>query len=364
MLHSQYCKTLTNQPNPNNTIMKKRALKYLLAITLALLSTLPAASAQTLRMFAPKLDPRINPPRLESLAFEPDRQMLIPLNLFYGTASSLTFGFGDSAYTDIDSLKPYLLSKLRDRDGFHRFQVAVAIVADSEVKMRDVALIQEELKRFRLLKVFFVGLPKEGANFPPDWNRGRYYKLPPRDEENIERFYQLRNLAPRQPENLISITNQEEEERRKKEGPDYGKDFPPSPPPPPPPPPPPLPRKYDPATMANIPGLQAVVIDITDSDEYILNGQPVEESVLFTAITGYLGEGECMFVLRPEGMSTYGKYVQVIDVVSTELEKLRREEALKQYGTAYDELSYSNRRKVNNQFPFMIIDEPVYYRGD
>lgn len=335
----------------------------MLAITLALLSTLPAASAQTLRMFAPKLDPRINPPRLESLALEADRQMLIPLNLYYGSANSLTFGFGDSAYTDIDSLKPYLLSKLRDRDGFHRFQVAVAIVADSEVKMRDVALIQEELKRFRLLKVFFVGLPKEGTNFPPDWNRGRYYKLPPRDEENIERFYQLRNLAPRQPENLISITNQEEEERRKKEDPDYGKDFPPSPPPPPPPPPPPLPRKYDPATMANIPGLQAVVIDITDSDEYILNGQPVEESVLFTAITGYLGEGECMFALRPEGMSTYGKYVQVIDVVSTELEKLRREEALKQYGTAYDELSYSNRRKVNNQFPFMIIDEPVYYRG-
>ncbi|MCB0762935.1 MAG: hypothetical protein KDC12_15525, partial [Flavobacteriales bacterium] len=123
------------------------------------------------------------------------------------------------------------------------------------------------------------------------------------------------------------------------------------------------PRKYDPATMGDIPGLQVVVVDIADTGHYVVNNQAMETAALYTTIADYLAEGACLFALRPAGGAPYGQYVQVIDAVSFALGKLRNQQALTQYGRDYDELGFAQRRGINEQFPLMIIDEPVYYRA-
>jgi len=304
-------------------------------------------------------------PELESLALEPDRQLLIPLSLFYGADRNLKFGFEDKYYSETDSLRSYLMEKLKPKNELYRMRVAVALLADQDVKMQDIELIQEELKRFKLLKVFFAGTPKGNSQNLQNWNWGFYYSLPSVDEENIHLFYNARKLKRKAQEPLVLILDQEDEARRKRENPNYGKGIPQEPPPPPPPPPAPeLPRRYDPATMDGNIGLQVVIIEVSGTNQYLINGKSIAETELKTAVGAFLDEAECLFVLRTDPESTYGKYVKTLDVILYKLADLQNQAALNQHGKSFKELPPASKRKIKAQFRLLLINEPIYYRKE
>lgn len=299
-------------------------------------------------------------PDLKSATYEPRPLKNMDVQLFYDVEDRLQLLLGRETHTSMDSLRTYLLEELRSMPVMLRFQAAAALAIPKYMKMKDVELVQEELKRLGQLKVFYLSQISDGS-VNDFGNHGIYYKLPERDEERIHLFYQSRNIEPKEKESLSSILFQEEKAMGDEN--EKGLVFS-TPPPPPPPPPSPYPAKYDPDAMGSIFGLQAVVIAISDENQISINDKPIDEQELYSTIANMLEESECLFVLRTGPEAQYGKYVLAIDAIYAALNGIRNKAAMQQYGSTFEELEFKNQQEIRSQIPLLLINEPIYYQEE
>ena len=142
----------------------------------------------------------------------------ISIHLFYNENSQLAFKVGNEISTEVDSLKSMLLKPLASfsnstlDNGF----VKVELLADETIKMFDVEILFQELRRLDLRKVLFAARLKNKLKVNPTTRMGFMHFIPQFNKKEIEAFYEKRNLPMKKLERIsTTIIKKRKEEAEK-----------------------------------------------------------------------------------------------------------------------------------------------------
>jgi len=300
----------------------------------------------------------IEVPTLFHVETEEDMKLLVSIDVGLNENGQLAFGFDGKTTTEIDSIKPYIEREINARPQFYKNIVAIEIVADKEIPMYNFEVLQEELKRLGLLKVFYVAKTEIVSKIPGIWSTGYLFRLPSRDEERIQNFYKSRNIKFRKKQKLDLVDkNKPARPMSNSAGSETSSQVPP----PPPPPSMELPKVFDKEVEAEFDGFNIVIIDLDASGMYSMgNDEKLNRDEFAKSIYKSLRGNKCLFVLRKNAQVKYDNYLYTMVEIRHSIFELRDEEAMNTFKTNYNRLDYSQRSEIKSKIPFIIIDEASY----
>jgi len=127
----------------------------------------------------------VNVPTLEYVQLIQDRNTIFTITLNYDSENSIVFQIADKSSNEIDSLKPFVLDQLRNLPTYKQNLVIIELILDKKFRLWDLELIQEELKRLGLRKIFYSSNSQNEMENEGEKKTGIIYSLPFRDEKRI-----------------------------------------------------------------------------------------------------------------------------------------------------------------------------------
>ena len=280
----------------------------------------------------------------------------ITIDLFYNENLQLTFKMGNEISTEVDSLKNMLLNSLGAfanstlDNGF----VKVVLSANEGIKMYDVEVLFQELRRLDFRKIIFVATSKNEQKI--DWwsKTGFMYYLSQFDNKEAEIFYKNRKLPAKKFERISTlIIEKRKEEARKLNPPTSQSDLPP-----------PEPRvetmsSTEKSLKRNYPKAKIINMEIGTKKKIMVNGKKIKPNDLNDFILKEFLNGPCIFLLKTKRKTTYGKYLVGMSSVIVMVEKARNTYSLEKYRKDFENLDWRQKKEVNKEIPLLLLSEIV-----
>ncbi|MEM1320451.1 MAG: hypothetical protein AAGG75_09345 [Bacteroidota bacterium] len=187
----------------------------------------------------------IEVPMLPVVQTEENLLRLVPLGMYYDDDGKLTFQLGDRSSQELDDVTTYLFEAKSQLPDFYLIRSAVELIIDKELRLEDVEMVQEELKRLGCLMVFYAVNSGIRSRIKNIWSTGFYCKLPSTDQRRIAKYYAAKGLPVKANEQLRDRVFEKKRKQRQQDPQAQDDEVPSDIPPPPsvPPPPPPLPEQ-------------------------------------------------------------------------------------------------------------------------
>ncbi|MFK8009106.1 MAG: hypothetical protein AB8H03_22285 [Saprospiraceae bacterium] len=281
----------------------------------------------------------------------------IAIDLFYNKNGQLTFKVGNEISTEADSLKSMLLKPLSafSNSTIDNGFIKIVLSADEAIKMYDVEVLFQELKRLDLRKIIFVATSKDDQK-NDSWSKTGFMSyLLQFDRKEAEAFYKRRNLPTKKFERISTFII----EKRKKEAERLNPPSPQADPEIPPEPRVETARRTEKSLKRNYPKAKVINVEISSKKKIKVNGKKIKPNDLNDFLLKEFLNGPCIVLLKTERKVSYGKYLVGRSSVVIMVDEARNKYSLEKYNKNFESLDWRSKKVVSKEIPHLYLSEIV-----
>jgi len=295
-------------------------------------------------------------PELQEVQLFQHLRNSISIDLFYNEKGQLIFKVGDEISEEADSLKSMFFKELLafSNSTLDNGFIKVVLSADEAIKMYDVEVLFQELRRLDLRKIIFVAKSRKDQKI--DWwsKTGFMSYLSQFDKKEAEAFYKKRNLPPKKFERISDVIIEKRKKEAEKKNPS-SQQFGPA-----------IPepkvetmRSTEKSLKRNYPKAKVINVEISSKKKIIVNGKKIKLNDLNDFILKQYLTGQCIFLIDTKGKASYGKYLIGMSSVVVMVEKARKIYSKENCKKEFDQLDWRTKNRVKKEIPLLLLSEII-----